>query len=357
MSGRPAHPYDGLPAHRFWSSAIADENPADVDAMLDIPERISADHKVATMGSCFAQHISTYIANAGLCHFVTEQPEEAIDAEERRRRNFDVYSARYGNVYTPRQALQLFQRAFGTLEPVDRVWASGDRFVDAFRPRIEPDGFRSVDEVEKDAVRHLACVRRVFTESDWLVFTLGLTECWQSREDGAVYPLAPGVAGGVYDPDRYSFKNLSFQDAVGDLACFVDLVSGVNREIRIILTISPVPLVATYENRHVLSSTVCSKAVLRAAADEVERTFGNVIYFPSYEIVTSPASEGRYYADDLRNITGLGVDHVMRVFDKHFVRPAARDDAKRPRGVARRVAPRDVICDEEEIELAVSRHA
>jgi len=89
--------------------------------------------------------------------------------------------------------------------------------------------------------------------------------------------------------------------------------------VKILLTVSPVPLVATYEKRHVLVSNTVSKSVLRVAADEVERAFDNVIYFPSYEIITSPANSGKYYQDDLRRVTDIGIDHVMRVFSKHFL--------------------------------------
>ena len=93
----------------------------------------------------------------------------------------------------------------------------------------------------------------------------------------------------------------------------------INPELKIILTVSPVPLVATYEPRHVLSSTSASKGILRALGDEVERDFKNVYYFPSYEIITCPAHAGRYYADDLREVTPLGVNHVMRMFCRHFL--------------------------------------
>jgi hypothetical protein len=331
---------------------MSDVNPADIDPMTRFT-RMSADDRISTMGSCFAQHMSRHIGKSGLRYFVPEQPSAALSVDELFRRNYGVYSARYGNIYTARQGLQLFQRAFGEFVPTDVVWRRDGCLVDAFRPRIEPGGFSGVDEVETERAAHLASVRRVFLESEWLVFTLGLTECWRSRRDGAVYPLAPGVAGGTYDPARYEFVNFSVRETVDDLSRLIAGVTAKNPNVRFLLTVSPVPLNATFEERHVLSSTVYSKSVLRAAADEMERQFKNVIYFPAYEIVTSPAAEGRYFLDDLRGVSPLGVDHVMRVFRKHFIGDQDAGATKTSLAARARMFDPKIVCDEEEITQSI----
>jgi hypothetical protein len=88
---------------------------------------------------------------------------------------------------------------------------------------------------------------------------------------------------------------------------------------RFILTVSPVPLVATMEDRSVLVSTTYSKSVLRVAAEEVAAAQGGVAYFPSYEVITGNHASGRYFAEDLRDVTEAGVAHVMRLFMRHYV--------------------------------------
>ena len=85
--------------------------------------------------------------------------------------------------------------ASGASGPGVVVSANG-RYVDPFRPQIEPDGFDSPQAVREDRARHLAAVRRMFAELDYFVFTFGLTETWLHKPDGAALPLAPGVAGG-----------------------------------------------------------------------------------------------------------------------------------------------------------------
>jgi hypothetical protein len=185
----------------------------------------------------------------------------------------------------------------------------------------------------------------MFERSDVFVFTLGLTEAWRSKRDGAVFPVAPGVSAGRVDENEHEFVNFTTADVSRDLASFLERLAGVNPRVRVILTVSPVPLIATYESRHVVVSTTASKAALRAAADEIERSHPNVWYFPSYEIVTGHFSGGRYFESDMRSVSDEGVDHVMRLFFKHADpgarRPIEEDDAMLQDAV--------IICDEERI--------
>jgi hypothetical protein len=348
------NPYKSLADYCFWSRAMLVPAPGQVDPVVSA-QRILPQQKVATMGSCFAQHLAKHIQLSGLNYYVAETAPADLSPQEAKRRNFGVFSARYGNVYTVRQAVQLFDRAFGAFTPVDDVWEKGGGFVDAFRPQIEPDVFVSAQAVRESAKAHLSTVRDVFNHCDWLVLTLGLTEAWRSKRDGAIYPVAPGVSGGDFDPEHYEFVNFSAQEVQDDLVRFIDKLKVVNPKAKVLLTVSPVPLIATYEPRHVLVSTTFSKAALRVAADVAERRFEHVSYFPSYEIITSPAAAGRYYADDLRQIKDIGVKHVMRVFSKHFI----NDDLLPTTSiVATDISlsskpDEDIVCDEEVIERAL----
>ena len=63
---------------------------------------------------------------------------------------------------------------------------------------------------------------------DVFVFTLGLTEAWIDRRDGAVFPLAPGVAAGRYDPDIHRFQNFGAAEVVEDLNRSVEAIRALN---------------------------------------------------------------------------------------------------------------------------------
>jgi hypothetical protein len=342
-----SNPYAQAADRQFWSRAMSWPAPGHVDP-VSRALRIGLDEPVATLGSCFAQHIARHLAHSGGHYLVTETAPPDMPPAEALARQFGIFSARFGNVYTVRQALQLIDRAFGRYVPKDSAWTREDgRWVDPFRPQIEPEGFDSAAAVAVAREEHLGHVRTMFQQARWLVFTLGLTEAWLSREDGAVYPLAPGVAAGSFDAQRHAFVNFGVDEVRADLDTFIARLRAVNPGCGVVLTVSPVPLIATFEDRQVWTATSYSKAVLRVAADEAERRHERVVYFPSYEVITSPAAQGRYWADDLRQVTEAGVRHVMRLFTQHVL-GSGTSPAATPTVASQAIG--DVVCDEETIE-------
>ncbi len=346
------HPYQNLPAESLWYKSMSNLAPGHIDPVTS-SFVITNLTKISTMGSCFAQHLSKFIKQSGFNYYVTEPiPTNLIDPNN--LNSYGVFTARYGNIYTVKQALQLLQRAYSEFNPFDGIWKKGDFFIDAFRPNVQLNGFESEDELLRDREIHLDAVRKMFETTDVLIFTLGLTEGWESCVDGACYPVAPGVSGGNYDDVKYRFVNYRASEVISDLELFVNKVQKINPKIKILLTVSPVPLIATKENRHVLVSTTVSKSILRVAADEIENKYECVTYFPSYEIITSPASSGKYYESDLREVTNLGVSHVMRVFKNNFLDqiPKNTDPVSSEQFIFANEST-DIVCDEELILKAI----
>ncbi|CAN7313154.1 GSCFA domain-containing protein [Caulobacter sp. LjRoot300] len=334
------NPYASAPQHAFWSRAISRKASDEVDPVVAPSFRISPKTKVATAGSCFAQHIAKHLRKVGINPLVTERPHAEVVrfAEDF---HYGVYTARYGNIYSGRQLVQLFERAYGAFVPEEQPWrGKGGEYIDPFRPLI-PAGFATIREFERDRERHFAAIREMFETLDVMVFTLGLTETWASRADGAVFPSCPGSVAGVWDPDKYVFVNQSVTDVVADLTRFIARLRTVNPDAKVLLTVSPVPLVATATGGHVLPATVYSKSVLRVAAQQVVDVHENVDYFPSYEIITGPHA-GAYFEDDRRNVRSAGVEAVMKVFGRQYVDAA---------GVVEDVAPLDQ-CPSSDTDLA-----
>lgn len=309
------NPYRNRPDHCFWHRGVAARAAEEVDPVTALPFTIAPGDAVATAGSCFAQHLSRSLAAQGFHTLVTET---FCDAAGTRDENYGTFPARFGNVYTARQLRQLFERAYGLFRPEARAWPLPEGGIaDPFRPRIQAGGFPDPEALEEDQSRHLLAVRRMFERCAVFVFTLGLTEGWVAAADGAAVPLHPGVLGVATPPGAWRFENAGFAETLGQMQAFLAGLRSVNPGVRVMLTVSPVPLVATWEDRHVLVSTVASKSILRAVADELCRGDPSIAYFPSYEIVTGPQAGGRFYADDRREVTPEGVAHVMALFRRH----------------------------------------
>ncbi len=306
-------PYSDLPPRAFWR-LCRDEPGFRVSEIYQPKFRLSAGLRVATAGSCFAQNIGRYIRSSPLQLVDTEPAPHGMAPETAQRFGFGLFSARYGNVYTARQLRQLLEDAFADRVHDAAIWERGGRYYDGLRPNTEPEGLGSVDEVRAHRHAHLARVRQVFDEADVFVFTLGLTEAWRDRDSGVIFPTAPGVVAGNFDPNLHEFVNFGMAETLEDLGAALDIAQAANPRLKVILTVSPVPLTATASGQHVLTATTYSKAVLRAVAGEMAAIDPDIDYFPSYEIITGAPFGARHYKANLRNVTREGVDEAMTVF-------------------------------------------
>jgi len=315
----PSTPYDAQPEKAFWRSAVADKSLFDIEEVYS-PKFDLWTAKVATAGSCFAQHIGGALRKAGLAYLDVEPPPPMLPAQCQGRYGYGLFSARYGNIYNTRQLVQLFDRAFGNFRPSETAWETGGRWADPFRPTIEPGGFESQDELEECRSAHFSAVRRLFESLEVLVFTLGLTETWISAVDGAAYPMCPGTAAGTFDSTKYRFVNLRYAEIRDDLEQFMRRVHSINPGAKFLLTVSPVPLTATATKNHVISATMYSKSVLRAVAGDLCDALDCVDYFPSYELIAGTAARGTFFEPNMRAVSAAGVAYVMSKFFPH--RPA-----------------------------------
>lgn len=307
-------PYSGLSSRQFWKAGVSQRSPETVADLWRPKFLFAPDARIATAGSCFAQHIARYLRARNAAVVDVESGPPGLSAVNAANFGYGIYSARYGNIYTVRHLVQLVEEAFGRFEPADTVWERDGRFFDAMRPGVEPAGLPSAEAVRRHRVQHLGKVRQLLSRTDIFIFTLGLTEAWTHKESGTIYPTAPGTIAGSYDPDVHVFRNFDFAEVYQDFVKFRRLAMKRNPEMKFLLTVSPVPLAATASEEHVLVATTYSKSVLRAVAGALAGAFDNVDYFPSFDLLSSAFSRGAFYTDGARQITEQGVETVMRIF-------------------------------------------
>jgi len=349
-------PYRGLPSFAWWKAGVVESN--ELHPIATAKFRIDRDTKIATCGSCFAQHLGPALVRGGHSYFVAEPAPALFKPEEARDYHYGIFSARFGNVYTSRAFCQVLERAFGVSSSDEPPWnTERGRVIDPLRPGVHPGGFSNVHEMLFDRGHHEASVRALVENLDVLVFTLGLTEMWERRSDGTALPACPGTIGGSYDPELYAFRNLSYEEVVADLERAVTLISRHNPRAKLLLSVSPVPLIASYSGDHVLAATTRSKSVLRAAAEALRQRHAQVDYLPAFEIVANPWRRERYFADDLRSVRPEGVAAVMRCFFAAFSSDPPRPDEHRKPDSSSIAAREDddliaVLCDEDRLREA-----
>jgi len=349
------NPYQNLPESAFWKSAVAARPPFDIAGLWDPKFRVKRNHKIATAGSCFAQHIGNALQDRGFNWYDAETAPVGLTPDSRAAYNYGIFSFRTGNIYTTTALRQWVEWAFGIKKPPREVWQQDGRFYDPFRPMIEPDGFASVKDVLASRQVTLEAIKRAVQDVDIFVFTMGLTEAWVNRADGHEYAMCPGTVAGEFDAKAHQFVNRDFDRVREDLKKAISIMRGQNPKLRVLLTVSPVPLTASASGQHVLTATTQSKAVLRAVAADCVAKSKFVDYFPSYEIITGAPFRSMFYAPNLRQVQPQGVSMVM---DSFFADQTAKFGPLKSMGAPRTATPKnpghDVRCEEEMLNAFAS---
>jgi len=341
-------PYKDRPKTSYWKTGVLEASHFH-SQLYSKKFDIVRDMRVATAGSCFAQHIGRSLIEHNYRVIDVEPAPWGLSTETARRYGYGLYSARYGNIYTSRQLVQLMRECLEGIEPGEIVWSTGERHFDALRPSVEPEGLDSSQEVLIHRADHLRRVRALLEQVDLLIFTLGLTEAWRHRETGTVFPTAPETVAGTYSDRVYEFVNFGFDDVRGDLRLIRSMLKEINPAAKLLLTVSPVPLTATGSTHHVHVASTYSKAVLRAAAASLYEEFDDVDYFPSFDMIWNPFLKHSFYDANLRSVTTEGVEAAMAMFfAAHDTAGRTRSNAPVAFGSSR--SEEDIVCDEALLE-------
>ncbi|MHA7850560.1 GSCFA domain-containing protein [Roseovarius sp.] len=307
-------PYQNLEDRAFWRASVGRDDDAALAQLWSPKLALDRATPLMTAGSCFAQHLHRALLRGGWAVLQGEDMSTHLPNRLCHKYGYNLFSARYGNVYTARQFRQLVEHALSDGPSPTLIWERDNRYFDALRPAVEPEGLETPEQVRQARAEHMRALREVLEQAACIVLTLGLTECWIDRETGLALPTAPGTIAGSHDPERVFMHNFTHAEVIEDLRATREILRAHGLQARFLLTVSPVPLVATASGGHVGPASFYSKSVLRAACGELCMNDGDFDYFPAYEIIASPIAGGPYFDEHGRQPTEKGVQLVLKAF-------------------------------------------
>ncbi len=265
-----------------------------------LPGLISRTTRVGSVGSCFSAELRRWLIENGYNYLQTGVGPTSTYG-----------SARFGIVLTSAALRQTFESAFGLFTPSERYWPYGPRLIDPYRKNIV---WKDRAAADAELADHYASVRALVQQSEVFICTVGAAEYWRSRTDGAAFATVPPE--GVLSDAKHEFVVSTVEENLSNLQSFYDLLRRFNPKLRLVISLSPVPLTATYRDMSCLAADSVSKATLRVAIDRFCAANPAVIYMPSYELVTKMAPDP--YTDDNRHVRREVVARVMRTFMQHY---------------------------------------
>ena len=208
---------------------------------------------ITAFGSCFAANISAHLAAQGYAVL-----GKTLD--------LNAHIVRFGEGIVNTFAIrQQFEWALTGKEFPQSLWITESKDV------------ASKDAAIRDATRDIIAASRVF------IVTLGLSEIWYDKPTGEAFWRA--VPAHLFDPARHGFRSTTVDENRENIAVTLDLIRAARPDASVILTLSPIPLMATFRPVSCVTANAVSKAVLRVAIDQImSEGRADVHYYPSYEM-------------------------------------------------------------------------
>lgn len=150
--------------------------------------------------------------------------------------------------------------------------------------------------------------------ADIIILTLGLIEAW--------YHILSGLYANSINPillaryrDQFQLHLLDVKETLECLKDILKLLKKVhkNGNFHLIITVSSVPLSATFTKSDIIIANQASKSILRAAANEFINNHENVDYFTCFEIVNNSSKEMAWRPDKI-HINPSMVAHIVKTF-------------------------------------------
>ena len=224
---------------------------------------ISKSTKIVTLGSCFAENVAENLSATGYDVF----PMTVLD-----------------RIFTP-YAFKLF--AEGMLRD--------GRIEDAVSQNLR------VKQAHADEMR------RVIKDGAVIILTFGFSMDWVDKVTGETI-LDPaekhGQAVMLPDHDRFEMRQMPVADIIDAIFATVNALRTLNNNNKIVITLSPIPMVYSSCDYPVVVADCISKSNLRVAIDEILRArIKDVFYFPSFEIMrwAAPIVDLIWFEDDLQS--------------------------------------------------------
>lgn len=259
---------------------------------------------IFTIGSCFAREIEENLSDLG-CNVPTRHlvfEEEAVLDDI--RPNFII------NQYNPGCIGQRIESSLDckTNECIYRT--STGEYIDLLLPKSDHVTLKRLYERKKviDDTHYL------INQAELVIITLGFTECWFDTKTNLFLNRPPPLENKTINDNRFLLKILDYNDCVKLLEPAIRKLT--QRNIKVILTVSPVPQLATFLNRDCVISNELSKSTLRTVVEYFQCNYDLVDYYPSYEVVRLAGPDA--YLDDNRHVKSEIVSNLTKNLIKYY---------------------------------------
>lgn len=306
LKANPQSRWSGTPSDRRWADSASCRLGQPVFLPSVRPSfHITRRDQVFCMGSCFARHIEDMFLQLGFA-----VPSRLADLPSSDVLNkYNTFSI----LNELRWALEPEKHPF----PQDSLIAETGGILDpnlSFGAMLRPkDEVLALRRRVTDAVAQVRRCRLV-------ILTLGLVEAWYDTLAGIYLTEAPSYRACRRSLERYELHVLSHGENMEALEeIYSLLVQHGHPDMRLVLTVSPVPFQATFGQEDVVIANTYSKSTLRAVAGDFAHRHPCVDYIPTFESVMNSNRDVSWESDRIHVTSPLVAANLLN-FLVHYLK-------------------------------------
>lgn len=256
---------------------------------------ILSNSKILTLGSCFSDHVGSRLLNHG---FVTRVNP-------------------FGTIFNPISISKSLKYSID-----NKRWTESELNVHSNR-YFHYDYHTTYDDVQAKNVLEkinssIGETHEFIKRADYIIITFGTSIVYKLNETDRIVSNCHKVPN-----KQFSKSFLSAEEMERTMFETVEMLRGINSQLNIILTVSPV----RHTKEGILNNSR-SKARLIELCHRLEAQIDNTSYFAAYEIMMDELRDYRFYKSDLIHPNELAVDIIWDRFKDTYFDQTALEKVK-----------------------------
>lgn len=200
-----------------------------------------------------------------------------------------------------------------SIDPFTRMLFVGSCFADNMGKKFTAEKFNTLVNpygVMYNPASVYHTIQRISFVPNYAILTLGTNRVYILKETNEIVDNCRKQPQNLFREEQ-----LSIEECVNYLSLAIDRLIELNKDIKIIVTVSPI----RYAKYGFHGSQLSKATLLLASQQLLERYPDRVEYFPAYEIVNDELRDYRFYAADMLHPTEQAVDYIWERFsDTYF---------------------------------------
>lgn len=205
-----------------------------------------------------------------------------------------------------------------TIEPQEKMLFVGSCFADNIGKRFVDEMFLATVNplgVMYNPASILHTIQSIEDAPRVAFLTLGTNHVYILKETGEIVDNCRKRPARLFHEEE-----LTVDDCAEYLQKAVDILNSRNKDVRVVVTVSPIRYA-----KYGYHGSQLSKATLQLAADKLVKANANCTYFPAYEIVNDELRDYRFYREDMLHPTDQAVEYIWQRLQETYLSNSAKD--------------------------------